>query len=89
MNNKFDQMTKSVAQSVTRRQSLTRFGLGLAAIALTGFGFVVRGRACLASGSPCDPDSDRADENRSCNKCCSGTFVCNTDKPGNRKCVCE
>ena len=30
MNNKFDQLTKSVAQSLTRRGALKKFGVGLA-----------------------------------------------------------
>jgi len=38
MNNKFDELTKSLAQSVTRRAALKKFGVGLAGMAL----------ACLA-----------------------------------------
>ena len=38
MNNKFDELTKSMAQSVTRRQALRKFGLGLAGMALAAFG---------------------------------------------------
>src|SRR5437773_333031 len=34
MNNKFDEFTKSLAQSVTRRQALKKFGVGLAGMAL-------------------------------------------------------
>ena len=34
MNNKFDELTKSVAQSVTRRTALKKLGLGLAGLAL-------------------------------------------------------
>jgi hypothetical protein len=30
MNNKFDELTKSIAQSVTRRGALKKFGVGLA-----------------------------------------------------------
>ena len=33
MNNKFDELTKSVAQSVTRRGALRKFGRGLAGMA--------------------------------------------------------
>ena len=36
MNSKFDELTKSLAQSVTRRAALKRFGVGLAGIALVG-----------------------------------------------------
>ena len=38
MNNKFDELTKGLAQSVTRRQALRRFGVGLAGIALAALG---------------------------------------------------
>jgi hypothetical protein len=36
MNNKFDELTKSLAQSVTRRAALKKFGTGIAGIALAG-----------------------------------------------------
>src|SRR5438128_4330995 len=36
MNNKFDELTKSMAQSVTRRAALKKFGVGLAGMALAG-----------------------------------------------------
>src|SRR5438477_832318 len=36
MNTKFDELTKSMAQSVTRRAALKKFGLGLAGMALAG-----------------------------------------------------
>ena len=32
MNNKFDELTKGLAQSVTRRAALKKFGVGLAAV---------------------------------------------------------
>ena len=38
MNNQFDELTKSLAQSVTRRAALKKFGLGLAGMALAAFG---------------------------------------------------
>ena len=38
MNNKFDELTKSMAQSVTRRGALKKFGVGLAGMALAAFG---------------------------------------------------
>src|SRR5262245_3559445 len=39
MNDKFDEMTRGLAQSVTRRQALPRFGVGLAGGVLGFFGF--------------------------------------------------
>src|SRR5262245_35793012 len=38
MNNKFDELTKSLAQPVTRRWALKRLGLGFAGLALARFG---------------------------------------------------
>jgi len=38
MNNQFDELTKSLAQSVTRRAALKKFGVGLAGMALACFG---------------------------------------------------
>ena len=40
MSNKFDELTKGLAQSVTRRQALRRFGAGVAwaVLAVLGFG---------------------------------------------------
>jgi hypothetical protein len=45
MNNQFDELTKSLAQSVTRRAALKKFGLGLAGMALGCFGLASRARA--------------------------------------------
>lgn len=39
MNNKLDELTKSMAHSLTRRAALKRFGFGLAGMALARFGF--------------------------------------------------
>ena len=65
MNNKFDELTKQMAQSVTRRGALKKFGLGLAGLALACFGLAPKAQAtktCLPDGSPCKSD----------NQCCSG-----------------
>jgi uncharacterized membrane protein len=48
MNNKFDELTRNMAQSVTRRAALKKFGLSLAGMALACFGLANIGRA----GSP-------------------------------------
>jgi len=45
MNNKFDELAKGLAQSVTRRQALKRFGVGLAGMALACFGLANRAEA--------------------------------------------
>ena len=38
MNNLFDELTKAMAQSVTRRAALKKFGGGVAGVALACFG---------------------------------------------------
>jgi hypothetical protein len=45
MNNKFDELTKQMAQSVTRRGALKKFGVGLAGVALACFGLANRAQA--------------------------------------------
>jgi len=50
MSNQFDELTKSMAQSVTRRGALKRFGLGLAGMALACFGLASRARAANWNG---------------------------------------
>ena len=55
MNNKFDELTKSMAQSVTRRAALKKFGVGLAGMALACFGLANKAEAsrCLRPGELC------------------------------------
>ena len=45
MNNKFDELTRSLAQSVTRRAALKKFGIGLAGMALACFGLANKAEA--------------------------------------------
>lgn len=49
MNNQFDELTKSMAQSVTRRTALKTFGVGLAALGLPGLG--VRQAQAITNGT--------------------------------------
>ena len=66
MNNKFDELTMSMAQSVTRRAAFKKFGLGLAAMALACFGLTTRAEAgSKASACGCISDAD-----------CNGTSHC-------------
>jgi len=66
MNNKFDELTKGMAQSVTRRAALKKFGVGLAGMALACFGLASRSEAgvckLLQPNQPCTSNS----------QCCSG-----------------
>ena len=50
MNNKFDELTRSLAQSVTRRAALKKFGVGLAGMALACFGLANKARATTYQG---------------------------------------
>ena len=65
MNNQFDELTKNLAQSVTRRSALRKFGIGLAGMALAGFGLVSRAEAAKRSDCGCVSDAD-----------CNGTTHC-------------
>jgi hypothetical protein len=56
MNNKFDELTKQMAQSVTRRAALKRFGVGMAGMALACFGLANKaqaGQLCGTGYPPC------------------------------------
>ena len=64
MNNKFDELTKAMAQSVTRRAAFKKFGVSLAGMALACFGLANNANAakgtCVqylgdCSKSPCCP----------------------------------
>ena len=73
MNNKFDELAKGLAQSVTRRQALKRFGVGLAGMVLACFGLANRADAdklCLPTESLCMLDHPE--------QCCSGQCFGNT-----------
>jgi len=69
MNNKFDELTKNMAQSVTRRQALKKFGVGLAGMALACFGLANIAGAGKVKTVYCNTDSD-CDSGQ---VCCSGT----------------
>jgi hypothetical protein len=45
MNNRFDKLAKGLAQSVTRRQALKKFSVGLAGMALACFGLLNKAEA--------------------------------------------
>jgi hypothetical protein len=66
MNNKFDELTKAMAQSVTRRAALKQFGIALTGMALACFGLAGKAHAgsvkCAKYGDPCATNAD----------CCSG-----------------
>jgi hypothetical protein len=67
MNNKFDELTKQMAHSVTRRGALKKFCVGLAGLTLACFGLANKAKAggCKPAGSSCQHDS----------QCCSGYCI--------------
>src|SRR5215469_11670030 len=86
MNDKFDQLAKGVAQSVTRRQALKRFGFGIATMALACFGLSSKAvPSCVPPGDPCLPGGPKIN----CNKCCSGTHFCQISADTGRQCFCN
>ena len=86
MNNKFDELTKSLAQSVSRRSALKKFGVGLAGMALTCFGLASNARA----GKGLPPPPGACQHNQDCAPfgpsyvCCKppgfATKICVADK---------
>jgi hypothetical protein len=79
MNDKFDQLAKGLAQSVSRRQALTRFGTAIAGACLAWLGLANNAHAdgngngaCLPSGAACRASHPN-------NKCCSGVCVPDPD----------
>ena len=58
MNDKFDELAKGLAQSVTRRAALKKFGLGLAGVALATLGF--------ANTAHADPKTKRCNRHGDC-----------------------
>jgi hypothetical protein len=80
MNNKFDELAKSMAQSVTRRGALKKFGLGLAGTALACLGLA--GKAHAGTGG-CKPSGQRCGQVgnvQGCKNCCSGSYYCGWSK---------
>jgi len=57
MNNKFDELTKGMAQCVTRRAALKKFSVGLAGMALACFGLENKAaadqKACITCHHNC------------------------------------
>jgi hypothetical protein len=77
MNDKFDELAKGMAQSVTRRAALKKFGVGLASLALASLGLADnaqgRRKGCRCKKPPyfgCDPADYGCIEY--CGICCGG-----------------
>jgi hypothetical protein len=67
MNDKFDELAKVMAQSVTRRAALKKFGLGMAAFALAALGLANNARAEKGGGGHSLPGlGERCDTRKGC-----------------------
>ncbi len=79
MSTKFDELAKGLAQSVTRRQALKRFGVGLAGMALACFGL-----ASLTQAGDCTPPCDTSIDPCCCGVKANGTAgdPCKSGLPG-------
>ena len=79
MNDQFDELTKNMAQSVTRRGALTRLGVGLAGALMAWLAdkAAANQRNCLPPGTSCRHNSGGG------NRCCSG--ICTSDGESNTK----
>jgi hypothetical protein len=75
MNTQFDELAKGLARSVTRRQALKKFGVGLAGMALACFGLADKAEAkgCLPVDSYCVPQPTKGSP-----KCCGGLKCTNS-----------
>ena len=80
MNNKFDELAKGMAQSVTRRQALKKFSLGLAGMVLACFGLANRARAAKG-GEVCQKLHQKCGGRGNTIPCCPG-LTCVVKNPG-------
>ena len=59
MSDKFDELAKGMAQSVTRRGALEKFGVGLTGVALAALGLADKAEAkSHVPGKPCNSSAD-------------------------------
>jgi hypothetical protein len=71
MNNQFDELTKDLAQSVTRRAALKKFGVGLAGMALACFGLANKAEATQKC-EPCVKNCRRKNPTWTADQCAWG-----------------
>jgi hypothetical protein len=83
MNNKFDELAKGLARSVTRRQAIRRFGVGLATALISSFGLVRNSYAGKQCGSSADCHSSKNNicHNGQCVSCVLRSQICNCSAP--------
>ena len=85
MNNKFDELTKAMAQSVTRRGALKQFGVGLAGMALACFGLASNARA----GKGLPPPPGGCQQNHDCARFGPSYVCCKPPGFGGKICVLD
>jgi hypothetical protein len=72
MNDTFDELTKRMAQSTTRREAMKKFSLGFAGIALAELGLANKAKA---DPQPCLPGGYQCGSTGMCkSRCCSGSY---------------
>ena len=88
MKNQFDEMTKGLAQSVTRRAALKQVGFGLAAMALACFGLANKAQATRSCASDADCPNGQVCSGGRCIKPLPPPTYCTTDRdcPKNYHC---
>jgi len=85
MNTKFDELTKSMAQSVTRRGALKKFGVGLAGMALACFGLVPKSEG----GKSLPPPPGYCQNNKDCAQYGPSAVCCNTAGVPYKVCITD
>ena len=83
MNDKFDELAKGMAQSVTRRGALRKFGVGLAGMALACFGVANQAQA---DKRPCSTNADCPTGQQCFGGVCFRPCSTNADCPGRDIC---
>src|SRR5438105_14612242 len=68
MDKQFDDLSKSLAEGVSRREALRKFGFGLAGVVLAAVGLSSRARA---AGQPCASNADCPNSETCCNSVCT------------------
>ncbi len=87
LNNNFDELTKNLAQSVTRRAALKTFGVGLAGMALACLGLANKAQGGAWQGQPCKKSGTNCGNvgnTKPCDNCCHGYWCSSVTM----KCYC-
>jgi hypothetical protein len=83
--NKFDELTRGLAQSVTRRGAMKKFAVGITGIALAAFGLVNKAEAARGTSCGCVTKADCGGSSR----CFNGACVPAWCDPSVNACCCQ